>query len=103
MDEPFGALDALTRENLNVELGRLTASAGTTVFFVTHNIDEAVFLSDRVIVMSRRPGRIVGDVRIELPRPRGTEVREQPEFSVYAGLLRRLLARHGALEEPADE
>lgn len=103
LDEPFGALDALTRESLNVELGRLTSQSGTTVVFVTHSIEEAVFLGDRVIVMSRRPGRIVGDVGIELPRPRDLDVLEQSRFVGYAGLLRRLLAAHGALGEPGDD
>jgi NitT/TauT family transport system ATP-binding protein len=102
MDEPFGALDALTRENLNLELARLTGQAGTTVVFVTHSIDEAVFLGDRVVVMSQRPGRIVADVTIDLPRPRGSAVREQPEFVGYAGQLRRLLAEHGGFEEAGD-
>ena len=100
LDEPFGALDALTRESLNVELSRLTTQAGTTVVFVTHSIDEAAFLGDRVVVMSRRPGRIVGDVRIDLPHPRVLDILEQPRFVGYTGQLRRLLAVHGALEEP---
>jgi NitT/TauT family transport system ATP-binding protein len=99
MDEPFGALDALTRENLNVELARLTAESGATVLFVTHGIDEAVFLSDRVIVMSERPGRIVADVRIELDRPRTLDVRGDARFTTYAAQLRRLLTDSGALEE----
>ncbi|SNS48428.1 NitT/TauT family transport system ATP-binding protein [Actinomadura meyerae] len=101
MDEPFGALDALTRENLNTELGGLAARAGTSVLFVTHGIDEAAFLADRVVVMSPRPGRIVGEVRIDLPRPRPAEVRETPEFVACTGRLRRMLT-HGRPEaEPA--
>jgi NitT/TauT family transport system ATP-binding protein len=99
MDEPFGALDALTRENLNLELARLTAESGATVLFVTHGIDEAVFLADRVIVMSARPGRILADVRIELERPRTLEVRGDARFAAYAAELRRLLTSTGALEE----
>ncbi|HET6449065.1 MAG TPA: ABC transporter ATP-binding protein [Conexibacter sp.] len=102
MDEPFGALDALTRESLNSELAKLTGQSGTTVVFVTHSIDEAVFLSDRVLVMSRRPGQIVGDVRIELPRPRGLEVHSLPQFADYAQQLRHLLVEHGGLEEAGD-
>jgi NitT/TauT family transport system ATP-binding protein len=99
MDEPFGALDALTRENLNVELARLTAASGATVLFVTHGIDEAIFLGDRVIVMSARPGRILADVRIELERPRTLEIRGDARFAAYAAQLRRLLTSSGALEE----
>ncbi|TDC86481.1 ABC transporter ATP-binding protein [Actinomadura sp. 7K507] len=101
MDEPFGALDALTRESLNAELGGLAARAGTSVLFVTHGIDEAAFLADRVVVMSPRPGRIVGEVRIELPRPRPAEVREDPEFVAYTGRLRRMLAHERRDGEPA--
>jgi NitT/TauT family transport system ATP-binding protein len=99
MDEPFGALDALTRENLNLELARLTGESGATVLFVTHGIDEAVFLADRVIVMSARPGRILADVRIELERPRTLEIRGDARFAAYAAELRRLLTSTGALEE----
>ncbi|QKW40156.1 ABC transporter ATP-binding protein [Actinomadura sp. NAK00032] len=95
MDEPFGALDALTRENLNAELGGLAARAGTSVLFVTHGIDEAAFLADRVVVMSPRPGRIAGEVRIGLPRPRPVDVREDPEFVAHTGRLRRMLAQEG--------
>ncbi|GLZ09085.1 ABC transporter ATP-binding protein [Actinomadura sp. NBRC 104412] len=92
MDEPFGALDALTRESLNVELGELAARTQTSVLFVTHGIDEAAFLADRVVVMSPRPGRIAGEVRIDLPRPRSMAVREEPEFVARTGRLRRMLA-----------
>ncbi|WP_327287103.1 ABC transporter ATP-binding protein [Streptomyces sp. NBC_01198] len=95
LDEPFGALDALTRENLNAELAALTAHSGATVVFVTHSIDEAVFLGDRAVVMSARPGRVIADVRIDLPHPRGPQVRELPQFTAYAAQLRKLLAHDG--------
>ncbi len=73
MDEPFGALDALTRDRLHIELETIWASTGKTVVFVTHNVREAVALGDRVLVFSPRPGRIVREFRIELPRPRSLE------------------------------
>lgn len=80
MDEPFGALDPFTRDELNVELQRTWMATGKTVIFITHSIDEAVFLADRVVVMSRNPGRVAAVVPIELERPRGLAVRETPEF-----------------------
>jgi NitT/TauT family transport system ATP-binding protein len=73
MDEPFGALDALTRDRLHVELESLWAATHRTIVFVTHNVREAVALGDRVLVFSPRPGRIIGDFRITLPRPRSLE------------------------------
>ena len=91
MDEPFGALDALTRESLNTELRRITRAQGTTVLLVTHSIDEAVFLSDRVVVMTPRPGRIVADVAVELPEPREPSVRGEPAFIATAARLREIL------------
>jgi NitT/TauT family transport system ATP-binding protein len=84
MDEPFGALDELARERLNVELLRIVAHAGWTVLFVTHNVFEAVFLSSRVLVMSPRPGRIIADIPIDLPYPRELRMRTSLEFNVTA-------------------
>ena len=91
MDEPFGALDEISRQRLNGELLRLCALASWTVAFVTHNVFEAVFLSSRILVMSRRPGRIVADVPIDLPYPRGPEVRTSPEYSRLVGQVVGLL------------
>ncbi|WP_293912099.1 ABC transporter ATP-binding protein [Deinococcus sp.] len=93
MDEPFGALDEITRENLNLELLRLWRETGKTVVFVTHSISEAVFLSSRVVVMTARPGKIEGIVNIDLPQPRGEESREDPRFFQYATEIRELLRR----------
>ena len=84
MDEPFGALDEMTRERMQAELLRIWSQTGTTVIFVTHSIPEAVFLSSRVVVMSPRPGRIAGIVEIDLPQPRNDDTREHPRF--YAKL-----------------
>jgi len=91
MDEPFGALDEMTRQRLNDELLRICALAGWTVLFVTHNVVEAVFLSTRVIVMSNRPGRIIADVPIELRGTRTRDLRTAPEFNAHVGHVSHLL------------
>jgi NitT/TauT family transport system ATP-binding protein len=91
LDEPFGALDELTREHMNVELERIVAGSGRTALFVTHNISEAVFLSDRVVVMTRRPGRIAGVVDVTLPRPRELDAITSPEFQALVRQARDLL------------
>ncbi len=80
MDEPFGALDALTREQMRLDLEKLWLSTGKTVVFITHSVDEAVLLADRVIVMSARPGKIDRELRIDLPRLRGLEARREQRF-----------------------
>jgi NitT/TauT family transport system ATP-binding protein len=102
MDEPFGALDEMTRERMNLELLRIWEQTGSTVIFVTHSIAEAVFLSTRVVVMSPRPGRITGSVDVDLPRPRSNETREQPRYAELIRDVRRTLRRGGGFEDEAD-
>ncbi len=91
MDEPFGALDAQNRELMQEELSRIWDRTRKTVIFVTHDIDEAIYLADRVIVFTARPGRIKQDVKIELPRPRGPDIRKSPEYTQYRNLIWDLL------------
>jgi NitT/TauT family transport system ATP-binding protein len=89
MDEPFGAVDAQTREQLQEELLKIWAQTETTVVFVTHSIDEAIYLSDRVVVMQARPGRIKGEVTIDLPRPRWEgDIKADPRFAQLRARLR---------------
>jgi NitT/TauT family transport system ATP-binding protein len=102
MDEPFGALDEMTRERLNLELLRIWQASESTVIFVTHSISEAVFLSTRVVVMSPRPGQVAGLVDVDLPRPRGADTREQPRFAELIRDVRRLLRSRGGLDEHTD-
>jgi NitT/TauT family transport system ATP-binding protein len=91
MDEPFSALDAQTREIMQSELQRIWEEGRKTVLFVTHQIDEAVFLADRVLVFARRPGRILEDVRIELPRPRTLSTKREPAFVALVDHIWRLI------------
>ena len=100
MDEPFGQLDALTRERLNLELLRLQALHHKTVLMVTHSINEAVFLADRILVMSDRPGRIVAQVAVDLPRPRDLSVLATPQFGAFAAQVRQHIAELGPTAEP---
>ena len=97
MDEPFGALDAMTREQMNLELVRIWAQSRKTVIFITHSIAEAIFLSDRVIAMTARPGTIAEVIPIDLPRPRDLSVINTDRFGRYAAKLRSLLDAQGAM------
>jgi NitT/TauT family transport system ATP-binding protein len=97
MDEPFGALDEMTRERMNAEVLRIWERTGTTIVFVTHSIPEAVFLSSRVVVMSARPGRITKVIDIDLPRPRSEDTRESPRyFELVTDVRETLRQRDGA-------
>ena len=98
MDEPFGALDEMTRERMNSEVLRIWERTGTTVVFVTHSIPEAVFLSSRVVVMSARPGRITDVIDVDLPRPRNEETREKRRYFELVTAVREALRRG----EPAE-
>jgi NitT/TauT family transport system ATP-binding protein len=91
MDEPFGALDEMTRERLNAEVLRIWAATGTTIIFVTHSIPEAVFLSSRVVVMSPRPGRISAVVDVDLPQPRDEQTRESDRYYELVTIVREAL------------
>jgi len=93
LDEPFSALDELTRDFMNMELQRICAETNASAFLVTHSLAEAVILSDRILVMKARPGRVVEEVVIDLPRPRSLDMINTPEFGRHVGHIRDLLGR----------
>ncbi len=99
MDEPFGALDALTRDQLGLDMQRLWNETRMTVLFITHSVAEAVFLSDRVMVMTPRPGQVDRIIDIDLPRPRTLAMRESPEFNKYNRQILDLFLARGVLRE----
>lgn len=101
MDEPFGALDALTREQLNYDLQSIWLEKRKTVLFITHSIGEAVFLGDRVIVLGERPGTIVADITVDLPRPRGESDRSAEKFGKYTQEIRDIFLNMGVLRTSA--
>lgn len=100
MDEPFGALDEMTRERLNDAVLRIWERTGITIVFVTHSIPEAVYLSSRIVVMSARPGRIAGSVDVDLPRPRTDETRESDRFFGLVTAVREMLRSGGVVPAP---
>ncbi len=101
MDEPFGALDALTREQMRLDLETLWLETGKTVLFITHSIDEAVLLADRVVVMSARPGKVERDLPITLPRPRGLAARRAAEFIAATNDITEIFLARGILHQEA--
>jgi NitT/TauT family transport system ATP-binding protein len=98
MDEPFGALDAMTRESMNLELLTIKQRSGATVMLVTHSIPEAVFLGERVVVMSPRPGRVTQIVKVDLPSPRTLDIINTPTFGAYVKGIRASLNAAGGLD-----
>jgi len=103
MDEPFGALDAMTREQMNLEVQRIWSASGKTVVFITHSIPEAVFLADRIVVMSPRPGRILRVLDNPMPRMRSLDDTLKPEFGMLVRDIRQLLGGHvGTAKEGAQ-
>lgn len=96
MDEPFGALDAMTREYMAMELQRIWMATQKSIIFITHSIPEAVFLSDRIIILSARPGKVIEEVKVDLPRPRSIETMADKVFSELCNRLRNVF---GSIEE----
>ncbi len=97
LDEPFSALDAMTRDQMNVILQRLQVHENVTTFLITHSIIEAVYLSDRIVVMSPRPGRVLDVIDVDLPKPRPLSIREEPVFTALARRIRVLFEQEGVL------
>ena len=101
MDEPFSALDAITRDDMNLMLAQLWDQVHKTAIFITHSIREAVYLSDRVLVMNARPSRIVADIRVPFARPRRAEMQEEPLFNEICGFVRdKIHEGHGSRQDP---
>ena len=98
MDEPFGALDAMTREQMNLELQRIWLESKKTVFFITHSIPEAVFLGDRIVVMTARPGKIAEIIPVDIPRPRDLKTMGDPEFVSLTQRIRSLLYAESSID-----
>jgi len=99
MDEPFGALDAMTRDQMALDIQAMWADTQSTVFFITHSITEAVMLSDRVLVFGPPPGVLVDEVRVDLPRPRRLSVREDPNYAALVGRIRTRLEDMGVIRD----
>lgn len=98
MDEPFGALDAMTREHMTLELQSLWMKTQKSVLFITHSIPEAVFLADRIVVLSPRPGKVMETITVDIPRPRRIETMTDPTFAVLCNRLRALFGSQGAID-----